>query len=195
MDAIPSLPSGCSLSVLAEDNYYRDRSHLSFEQRELINYDHPDSLEHELLVEHLKALREGNSVQVPQYDYAEHNRSQNVVILEPASIIVLEGILIFHYPDVRELLDLKIFIDVPLDVCLARRLRRDTQERGRSMESVLDQFEKTVRPMYHQFIDPSRVHADLIVPGGGDNEVALNVISSHLLALLQQQQLQTGESS
>lgn len=171
-------------SILHEDSYYRDRSDLSFEVRELINYDHPDALEHELLVEHLKELRAGRAVEVPQYDYATHNRCPDTVQLVPVPVLILEGILILHDPRVREQLDLKIFVDVPLDICLTRRLRRDTQQRGRTVDSVLTQYENTVRPMYHQFIEPSTAHADLIVPRGGENETALHVLHNYLGRLL-----------
>ncbi|MGI9518828.1 MAG: uridine kinase, partial [Pirellulaceae bacterium] len=127
--------------ILHEDSYYRDRSDLSFEVRELINYDHPDALEHDLLVQHLQALRNGESVEVPQYDYATHNRRAETAQLDPVPVIILEGILILHDPRVREQLDLKIYVDVPLDTCLMRRLRRDTQQRSRTLDSVLAQYE------------------------------------------------------
>lgn len=166
--------------ILHEDCYYRRQDHLTYEQRCEINYDHPDALEHELLIEHLKSWRKGQSIQVPQYDYGNHNRSDKAETLQPSQLLILEGILIFFDPAVRELLDLSIFVDVPLDICLIRRLRRDINERKRSADSVLKQFEATVRPMYFQFVEPTKNYADLIVPHGGENNAALKVICNHL---------------
>lgn len=171
-------------TILNEDNYYRDRSDLEFADRELINYDHPDALEHSLLAEHLKLLRNGDTVQIPQYNYAEHNRRSETRILEPTRILIVEGILILHDPEIRSHLDLAIFVDVPLDICLIRRLERDTRERGRSIDSVLNQYLTTVRPMFHQFIRPSRAFADIIVPRGGENQNALDVLYSHMEGIL-----------
>jgi len=168
------------VTILHEDCYYRRRDDLSFEEREKINYDHPDAFEHDLLIEHLKELRNGNSVEVPQYDYAKHNRSSETVTLESSTILILEGILILNHPELREALDLRIFVDVPLDICLSRRLRRDIEERGRSLESVLNQYHSTVRPMFFEFIEPSKQHADIIVPRGGENEHAIVVLQNHL---------------
>lgn len=168
------------VTILNEDCYYRQRDDLSDQEREAINYDHPDAIEHELLISDLNALRQGRAVDVPQYDYSRHNRSAQTVRLEPATVLILEGILIFHRPEVRELLDLKIYVDVSLDICLARRLRRDIVERGRSLDSVLNQYHQTVRPMFFEYIDPSKQHADMIVPRGGENESALHVLQNHL---------------
>ena len=172
------------VTILHEDCYYRRRDELSFAEREKINYDHPNAFEHELLVEHLNELRSGNSVEVPQYDYTQHNRSADSVNLEPSTVLILEGILILNSPELRDALDLRIFVDVPLDVCLSRRLRRDTEERGRSLESVLNQYHSTVRPMFFEFIEPSKAHADIIVPRGGENEPALVVLQNHLDRIL-----------
>jgi len=168
------------ISILNEDCYYRCRNDLSFQEREKINYDHPDAIEHELLVDHLQRLRSGQTVNVPQYDYSVHNRKAISEPLAPSTILILEGILILHRPEIRELLDLKVFVDVPLDICLSRRLSRDIFERGRSLDSVLNQYHQTVRPMFFQFIEPSKSYADLIVPRGGENESALNVLYNHL---------------
>ncbi len=169
------------IQILNEDRYYRDRSDLSFEQRCRINYDHPDSLEHALLIRHLEDLRAGRSVSVPQYDYSQHNRRAEAEWMPASRVLILEGILILHQPQIRELMDLRIFVDVALDVCLIRRLRRDTQHRGRALDSVLAQYEDTVRPMFFEFVEPSRKYADLIVPRGGANENALSVLHSHLV--------------
>jgi len=168
------------VSILNEDCYYRKRDDLSFAEREKINYDHPEALEHALLVDHLQKLRKGRSVEVPQYDYSQHNRKQETTSVEPSTVLILEGILILHLAELRDLLDLKIYVDVPLDICLSRRLQRDIEERGRSLDSVLSQYHGTVRPMFYEFIDPSKGHADIIVPRGGENLSALNVLHNHL---------------
>lgn len=172
------------VTILNEDCYYRDRSDLTYEQRERINYDHPNALEHELLIKHLGQLRKNSPVEIPRYDYSQHNRKPETVSLAPSMVLILEGILILHDLRLRDLMDLKIFVDVPLDICLARRLRRDIQERGRSLDSVLSQYEDTVRPMYYEYIDPTKKHADLIVPRGGENQTALAVLQNHLQQIL-----------
>lgn len=172
------------VTILHEDSYYRRRDDLSVSERAAINYDHPDAIEHELLVHQLNQLCSGAAVDVPRYDFKEHNRSNETVRLEPSTVLILEGILILHRPELRDQLDLKIFVDVPLDVCLTRRIRRDTTERNRSVESVLQQYERTVRPMYFQFIEPSKTHADIIVPRGGENRNALDVVHNHLDQIL-----------
>lgn len=174
----------CDVAILNEDAYYRQRDDLSYEQRCEINYDHPDAMEHSLLVEHVCRLREGETVSVPQYDYAQHNRMSQAVEFRPARIVILEGILLLSDETLRRQLDLQVFVDVPLDVCLARRLKRDIQERGRTLDSVLDQYQTTVRPMFYQFIEPSKEHADLIVPGGGENSNALDVLYRYLKGIL-----------
>ena len=168
--------------VIHEDSYYRDQSELVFEQRELTNYDHPDAFEHSLLMQHLNGFRNGKPIRVPEYDYAVHNRSEATTLVEPARLLILEGILVLHDPAVRDLLDIKVFVDVPLDICLARRIRRDTVDRERSVASILDQFETTVRPMYFQFVEPTKDHADIIVPRGGENKAAIQMLLDHLLA-------------
>ena len=176
--------SSDQVSILKEDYYYHARDDMSLEARAQINYDHPDALEHELLVNHLDSLRAGKTVEVPQYDYAQHNRTGETKTFAPTSILILEGILILNDPEVRKRLDLKIFVDVALDICLLRRCQRDIQERGRDLDSVFNQYQTTVRPMYFEFIAPTKNHADLIVPGGGENQNALTVIQSHLESLL-----------
>jgi len=183
-DRLRTKVSAQDISILNEDCYYHRRDDLTLEQRNEINYDHPDALEHTLLSQHLQRLQEGHSVEIPQYNYAVHNRKDETVTLQPTTILILEGILIFHAPYLRELLDLKVFVDVPLDICLSRRLLRDTQERGRSVPSVLSQYEKTVRPMFFEYIAPSKEYADLIVPRGGKNSQALSVLYNHLKAMI-----------
>lgn len=169
--------------ILNEDCYYRQRNNLTFQQRETINYDHPDAFEHQLLAEHLRELKSGNTVHIPQYDYAKHNRKSETVEVRPSRIVILEGILVFHFPEICAEVDLKIFVDVAMDVCLARRIRRDTEERGRTVDSVLTQYEQTVRPMFFQYVEPTKASADLIIPGGGDNETAVDVLFHHLVQL------------
>ena len=168
------------VTILNEDCYYRRRDDLTYQQRETINYDHPEAIEHELLIEHLAELRNGRSINVPQYDYSQHNRGLETKSLESSTVLILEGILILHRPELRDLLDLKVYVDVPLDICLSRRLRRDIEDRGRSLNSVLNQYHSTVRPMYYEYIDPSKNFADIIVPRGGENQNALHVLQNHL---------------
>ena len=179
-DRLRATRSSSDVAIVNEDSYYRRRDELPFADREKINYDHPAAIEHELLVEHLAALRRWEAVEVPRYDYGQHNRHAETDRLEPAKVLILEGILILHIPELRELLDLKLYVDVPMDICLARRLRRDMVERDRSLDSVLQQYDTTVRPMFFQFIEPSKQHADLIIPHGGENRSALHVLLNHL---------------
>ncbi|MCX7117762.1 MAG: uridine kinase [Legionellales bacterium] len=170
--------------VISEDAYYKDNSHLPFAAREKINYDHPDSFDHALLCEHLQKLQQGSSVDIPIYSHAKHIRSPEARAIGRHTIIVLEGILLFTDQILRELMDIRIFMSAPLDVCLSRRLMRDVVERHRSFESVLHQYETTVRPMYLQFIEPSSRYADLIVPRGGENRIAIDMIKAKMRELL-----------
>ncbi len=170
--------------ILQEDSYYRSRDHLTFEQREQINYDHPEAIEHSLLVLHLQQLRQGSPIDAPQYDYAIHNRKRESLRLKPPRLLVVEGILVLHDQQIRSQLDLSVFVDVPLDICLARRLDRDVTERGRTSQSVLEQFQTTVRPMYFQFVEPTRQSADIIVPGGGENLKAIELLNAFLETVL-----------
>lgn len=172
------------VAIIHEDNYYHAQSDLTFDQRSQINYDHPDALEHDLLAKHLQQLKQGQAVEIPQYNYSLHTRKSETIPQEPGRVLIVEGILVLHDPNLRDLFDLKIFVDVPLDICLIRRLRRDMIERGRSLDSILDQYETTVRPMYYRFIEPTKRHADIIVPRGGDNENALDVLFRYLNHLL-----------
>lgn len=170
--------------VISEDAYYKDSSHLSFAEREKINYDHPDSFDHDLLCKHLKQLQKGLSIEIPKYSHSEHIRLQETRKIGQHKIIVLEGILLFSEKKLRELMDIRIFMSAPLDVCLSRRLMRDVVERHRSFESVLHQYETTVRPMYLQFIEPSSRYADIIVPRGGENRIAIDMIKAKMRELL-----------
>lgn len=170
--------------VISEDSYYKDHSNIPFEQRAKINYDHPDSIDHELLCNHLKQLQHGMSIEVPIYNHSMHVREKETRRIGQHSIIVLEGILLFVEQKLRDYMDIRIFMETSLDICLIRRLKRDTKERGRSLDSVLKQYEETVRPMYLQFIDPSKRYADLIVPRGGGNRIAIDMIKAKMRELL-----------
>lgn len=170
--------------VISEDSYYKDHSNIPFEERAKINYDHPDSIDHLLLYHHLLQLQQGRSIQIPIYNHALHIREQKTRQIGEHAVIVLEGILLFVESQLRELMDILIFMDTPSDICLIRRLRRDIKNRGRSVESVLKQYEETVRPMYLQFIEPSKRYADLIVPRGGENRIAIDMIKAKIRELL-----------
>jgi len=170
--------------IISEDAYYKDNGHLPFEERAKINYDHPDSFDHGLLHQHLLDLQEGTTINVPIYNHSLHARDKETHTIGKHAIIVLEGILLFVEPKLRNLMDIMIFMDTPLDVCLIRRLKRDIKERGRHLDSVLKQYEETVRPMYLQFIEPSKRYADLIVPRGGGNRIAIDMIKAKMRELL-----------
>lgn len=164
------------VALLHHDAYYRNLPHLSFEERTRVNYDHPSSLETELLVSHLESLRTGLAVEHPVYDFAQHLRSEETIRIEPAPVIVIEGILVLAEPELRSELDLKIFVDTDPDMRLARRLERDISERGRSVDSVINQYFATVRPMHLEFVDPSRRYADLIIPEGYNPAAVATVV-------------------
>ncbi|WPC73260.1 uridine kinase [Vibrio porteresiae] len=172
------------IGVITEDCYYKDQSHLSMEERVKTNYDHPSALDHDLLCEHLEQLLRGEEVHVPEYSYTEHTRTKNTTLLTPKKVIILEGILLLTDPRLRSLMQASVFMDTPLDICLLRRVKRDVEERGRTMDSVLTQYQKTVRPMFLQFIEPSKQHADIIVPRGGKNRIAIDVLKAHISKLL-----------
>jgi uridine kinase len=164
------------VSVLHHDAYYRNRTDLTFEERTRVNYDHPDSLETELLVKHLEDLRSGVAVEHPVYDFAQHLRAEETIRIEPGRVVVVEGILVLSEPELRSELDLKIFVDTDPDLRLARRLQRDITERGRSVESVINQYFATVRPMHLEFVEPSRRYADLIIPEGYNPAAVATVV-------------------
>lgn len=170
--------------VIPEDAYYRDLGHLPFEQRAEQNFDHPNAFEHSLLCEHLEQLMKGESIDMPIYDHNTHSRLQESKKTESHRVIVLEGILLLVDSWLRDLLDIKIYIDTPLDVCLMRRIERDMVERSRSLSSVLLQYEKSVRPMFLQFVKPSKQHADLLVPHGGRNRIAIEMIKTTLKEMI-----------
>lgn len=174
--------------VISEDAYYKDNSDIPPSERERINYDHPDAFDHALLFEHLRRLQRGESVEIPIYSHSKHIRLPEVRLIGSHKIIVLEGILLFTDKPLREIMDIRIFMSAPLDVCLSRRLKRDVVERRRSFESVLLQYETTVRPMYLQFIEPSSRYADLIVPRGGENRIAIDMIKAKMREMLTSQE-------
>jgi uridine kinase len=180
---VAGLPEGIAV-LIDHDAYYRDRSHLPREQRLGINYDHPDAIETELLVAHLGALRAGSAVEIPQYDFREHARRVETRRVPAAPIILVEGILVLADERLRAAMDLKIFVDTDADVRLMRRLCRDMEQRGRTFSQVQAQYYETVRPMHLQFVEPSKRHADLIVPEGGENRAALDAIVGRLLQLI-----------
>ena len=181
---LSSIPPGSAV-LIDHDAYYRDRSSLPREERERINYDHPDAIETELLVQHLALLRAGQGVDVPHYDFREHARRPDTRRVEPAPVVVVEGILVLADERLRAHMDLKLFVDTDADIRLMRRLQRDIEERGRSFAQVREQYDGSVRPMHLAFVEPSKRFADLIVPEGGENQPALDVIAGRLLQLVQ----------
>lgn len=173
-----------AIAIIKEDSYYKARNELTFEQREQINYDHPNAFDHDLLIAHLDALAEQKAVEVPVYDYTQHNRSQETNILQPTRVIIVEGILLLHDKKIRQKMDAKVFIDTDLDICLLRRLKRDMEERGRTVDSVIEQYKRTVRPMFMEFVQPSKQYADIIVPRGGKNRVVIEMLKARITQML-----------
>ncbi|MFH5184467.1 uridine kinase [Paenibacillus sp. TAB 01] len=178
------------VTFISQDNYYRDHAHLDFKQREAINYDHPLAFDNELLLQHLKQLKETEStVQSPTYDFANHSRADRTIELQPNPIIILEGLHVLSDESVRGILDIKVFVDTDPDVRILRRVLRDIQERGRSIQSVYDQYLTTVKPMHEAFIEPSKKYADIIIPEGGHNEVGIQLLTILTEKYLLQSQL------
>ena len=171
------------VSLLEHDKYYRDRGDLRLEERASLNYDHPDSLETDLLVEHVKALRAGSAVEVPLYDFARHAREEGTTRVLPRRAIIVEGILLFADADLRKLLDVKVFVDADDDTRFIRRLQRDISERGRTVASVIEQYLGTVKPMHLEFVEPSKRYADVIIPLGGHNSVAIDMLLTLIRSL------------
>jgi len=172
------------ISYIQHDHYYRDRSHLPPEERGKINFDHPDSLENELLARHLKMLKEGQAVELPQYDFTTHIRKPETTRVEPRRVILVEGILIFAVKALRDLMDIKVFVDTDADIRLIRRIRRDMTERGRTLESVIRQYTESVRPMHLEFVEPSKRYADIIIPEGGFNVTAIDMVVAKVEAMI-----------
>ena len=167
---------GENVSVLSHDNYYKRHDELTFEERTALNYDEPEALDTSLMVYQLDQLRHGMSIDCPVYDFALHNRSNETIRVMPKQVIIVEGIMIFVDPELRNLMDIKIFVDTDADVRLCRRIKRDVTKRGRSLDSVLEQYQATVKPMHEKYVEPSKKHANLVVPEGGKNQVALDMI-------------------
>ncbi len=167
---------GGDVSVVYHDNYYKAHDDMPFEARCELNYDHPDAFDTELMIEHVRQLKEGKAIQCPTYDYTIHNRARETVTVLPTKVIIIEGILIFQSEPLRDLMDIKIFVDTDADVRILRRITRDVKERGRSLDSVVNQYLTTVKPMHEQFVEPSKRNADIIVLEGGHNVVALDMI-------------------
>ena len=172
-------------TVMYHDNYYRPHDDLPFEERQKINYDHPDSLETDLLIEHLKALREGKAIDCPTYDFAHHTRAKKIVRVEPSRVIIVEGILILQDPRLRDLFDIKIFVEADADERILRRVTRDIKERGRSLENIMEQYLTTVKPMHYLYVEPTKTVADLIL-NSGLNDVAFDIMKTKIEALLEE---------
>ena len=173
---------GGEVSVIYHDNYYKAHHNMSYAERTKLNYDHPDAFDTELLIEDLKKLRRGVAVQCPTYDYTVHDRSDRTVTVKPSKVIVVEGILIFQSIELCKLMDIKIYVDTDADVRILRRIVRDVRDRGRSLESVVNQYLTTVKPMHEQFVEPSKRKADIIIPEGGHNQVALEMVLERVRA-------------
>ncbi|MGH2536628.1 MAG: uridine kinase [Candidatus Promineifilaceae bacterium] len=182
--AILEAVGASQVAYLPHDAYYRDMSHIPLPERAKLNYDHPDSLESELLIRHIESLCRRQAVEVPVYDFSLHLRTGETRQVEPSPIILIDGILIFTNPRLRDLMDIKIYVDTDADVRLIRRLERDMEERGRSLGSVIRQYLETVRPMHLEFVEPSKRYADVIIPHGGLNKVAMDMVVSRITALL-----------
>lgn len=174
------------IAFLPHDAYYRDQTGLTLEERSQINFDHPSSLETELLIEHITKLRNQETIQLPSYNFKTHTRNQDTITIKPQPIILIEGILIFAEPELRKLFDLKIYVDTDADIRFIRRLKRDIEERGRTTESVIIQYLETVRPMHLEFVEPSKRYASVIIPEGGYNTVALDLIVARIESMLQE---------
>lgn len=162
--------------VISQDSYYKDTSHLTYDERVKINFDHPQSIDFELLCEHLKALRKGETIEQPVYSFVEHNRTTQTVTTKPSKVIIVEGILILTNPKIRDMFDIKIYVQTDSDERLIRRLKRDIVERGRDIDEVLDRYQNTLKPMHQQFIDPTKEFADLIIPNNNYNNVAIDIV-------------------
>ena len=168
--------NGHSLLMIQEDSYYKNQDDISFDERVKVNYDHLNAFDTDLLIEQLGDLLEWKAIDIPVYDYVQHTRSKKTVHVEPKEVIIVEGILVLNDPRLRNLMDIKIFVDTDDDIRIIRRIQRDLEERGRSLQSVIDQYLSTVKPMYHQFIEPTKRYADIIVPEGGENQVAIDIL-------------------
>lgn len=172
------------ICILSHDFYYKQHNDITFEERKKINYDHPDAFDTDIMIDHIKELAKGNAIDRPVYDFTIHNRVDDTVRVEPARVIVVEGILIFENKELRDLCDIKVFIDTDADVRIIRRILRDVNERGRTLDNIVEQYLTTVKPMHDEFVEPSKRYADIIVPEGGFNKVALEMLNERIHALL-----------
>ena len=174
---IEELPSG-QVSVISLDSYYKDLSHLSYEERTKVNFDHPKSLDFDLLKDHLSQLKEGKTIMQPTYSFVEHNRLPVTIPIAPCKVLIVEGILIFSHPDLRNLFDIKIYVHADSDERLIRRIKRDISERGRTIEEVLNRYQTTLKPMHQEFIEPTKEYADIIIPNNRHNKVAIDIVKT-----------------
>lgn len=173
-----------NVSIIEQDCYYKDLSHLLPEERVNVNYDHPLAFDIELLISHLEKLLAGQSIEKPQYDFTIHNRKKETVTVEPKDVIIVEGILVLDSPKLRELMDIKIFVDTDADVRIVRRIQRDIEERGRTLDSVINQYLGIVRPMHLEFVEPTKRYADIIIPEGGHNKVAIDIMVAKIKSII-----------
>ena len=177
---------GPSITVISHDNYYKRHDEMTYEERSRLNYDEPAALETDLMVRQLEALRRGETIQCPVYDFTVHNRSNETLTIQPEKVIIVEGILIFTDKQLRDLMDIKIFVDTDADIRICRRIKRDVNKRGRSLESVILQYQQTVKPMHEKYVEPSKKSADIVVPEGGKNLVALAMIQGYIRRYLEE---------
>ncbi|MBS4173632.1 uridine kinase [Bacillus sp. FJAT-49736] len=177
---------GHSILVIEQDYYYKDQSHLPFEERLKTNYDHPLAFDNELLISHIQKLLNYESIEKPVYDYTMHTRSEKKILVEPKDVIILEGILVLEDERLRNLMDIKLYVDTDADLRIIRRMLRDIEDRGRTMNSVIDQYINVVRPMHNQFIEPTKRYADVIIPEGGQNLVAIDLVNTKIQTILEQ---------
>ncbi|MBM6754776.1 uridine kinase [Lactobacillus alvi] len=175
---------GQSIQIINQDTYYNDQAMMTMEERKAVNYDHPLAFDTDLLIQQLDALRHNQSIEMPVYDYKEYTRSAKTVHVEPQDVIILEGILILDDERLRDLMDIKVYVDADDDIRILRRIQRDMKERGRTLDSIISQYLKTVKPMYHQFIEPTKRYADIIVPEGGQNHVAIDILTTKVRDVL-----------
>ncbi len=173
-----------SLAYIPQDAYYKDQSHLTMDERVLTNYDHPLAFDTDLLKAHVVELLKGNAIQMPVYDFTEHNRSEETIPVEPKEVIIIEGILIFSDKELRDLMDIKVFVDTDDDIRIVRRIKRDMAERGRSLDSIIEMYTNIVKPMHEQFIEPTKKFADIIIPEGGSNNVAIDLMTTKIRSVL-----------
>ncbi|HFX4045846.1 uridine kinase [Streptococcus pyogenes] len=180
LDSFPN----ARIAMIQHDSYYKDQSHMSFEERVKTNYDHPLAFDTDFMIQQLKELLAGRPVDIPIYDYKKHTRSNTTFRQDPQDVIIVEGILVLEDERLRDLMDIKLFVDTDDDIRIIRRIKRDMMERGRSLESIIDQYTSVVKPMYHQFIEPSKRYADIVIPEGVSNVVAIDVINSKIASIL-----------